>query len=162
LNLHRSLRQALWIAAAATLAITLFLGSRSDGRPRTAEARVEALSEVFACPECSGQSVAQSTAPAALNIRAAIAQMVDEGRTDGEIRALIADRFQERVLLVPDGDGVVGLVWAVPVAVGVVAGAALVVVFRRWRQPLARPATDDDRDLVARFLAERDELTGTR
>jgi cytochrome c-type biogenesis protein CcmH len=162
MNLHRSLRHALWVAAAATLVITLFLGSRSGGGPASAEARVDALSETFACPECAGQSVAESNAPAALNIRAAIAQMVDEGRTDGEIRALITDRFDERVLLVPEGDGVVGLVWAVPVAVGVVAAAALVLVFLRWRQPLARPATDADHDLVARFLAERDELADSR
>ena len=161
MKLSRPLRQALWVVALATLAITLFLGSRSDGRPRSDEDRVTALSTQFACPECEGQSVAQSNAPAALNIRTAIAQMVDEGRSDDEIRALIVDRFQERVLLVPEGEGVVALVWAVPVAVGVVALAGLVVVFRRWRQPLARPATDADRDLVARFLAERDELTGT-
>ena len=161
MRLSRPLRQALWLVALATLAITLFLGSRSDGRPRSDEDRVSSLATQFACPECEGQSVAQSNAPAALNIRTAIAQMVDEGRTDGEIRALIADRFQERVLLVPEGEGVVALVWAVPVAVGVVALAGLVVVFRRWRQPLARPATDADRDLVARFLAERAELTDT-
>lgn len=158
MKLSRSLRQVLWVLAAATFVVTLFLGSRGDGGPRTDAERVDSLAHAFACPECAGQSVAQSNAPAAQNIRTAIAQFVDEGRTDGEIAALLQDRFGERVLLNPQSDGATGLVWVVPVVVGVVALAGLVLVFLRWRRPLGGAVSDADRELVSEFLAERAEI----
>lgn len=155
----RPVRQALWIIALAVLAVTLFVGAQGQSAPPTDQQRVERLAKRFACPECEGQSVAQSNAPAAQNVRTAIADLVDHGRTDDQISAFIVDRFGERVLLTPRRDGVVGLVWVVPVAVGAVALGGLVVVFVKWRQPMSRQVTEADRSLVAAFLAERHELT---
>ena len=47
--------------------------------------------------------------------------MVDRGRTDGEIRSMLVDRFGEDIDYMPSGDGLVGLVWVLPVIVGGVA-----------------------------------------
>ncbi len=161
MRLSRPLRQALWILAAATLAIVLFVGAADTGTPRTDEERAGLLAREFACPECSGQSVAESNATAAVNVRQEIARQVDEGRTDAEIRERIRTQFGEEVLLAPPKTGFTSLVWVVPVAVAVCAFAALGLVFWRWRSPMAEGSgpTADDRDLVDRFLAERDEVT---
>ena len=97
----------------------------------------------------------------AQNIRNAVAEMVADGVPDAQIRGRIVDRFGERVSLTPPAEGVVSLVWVVPVVVAVVAVAALVLVLIRWRRTVGDggEASEADRALVERFLAERDEAT---
>jgi len=152
---------ALWVVALGAIAVALSVGMIADGGPRTDEQRARDLAEEFACPQCAGQSVAESTTPAAVNVRQEIARLVDAGATDAEVRARITDRFGNEVLLAPPSQGVVSLVWVVPVAVGVVSVAALGFVLWRWRDPLADGDPDAaDEDLVASFLAERAEATG--
>ncbi|MGD9753123.1 MAG: cytochrome c-type biogenesis protein CcmH [Acidimicrobiia bacterium] len=157
----RTTRRALWAAAIACLVVVFAVAGRGDGKPPTQAERVEALSRQFACPECSGQSVAVSNAPAAQNIRNAVAEMVADGVPDEQIRGRIVDRFGERVSLTPPAQGVVSLVWVIPVVVAVVAVAALALVLLRWRRTVGDggEASDADRALVERFLAERDEAT---
>lgn len=160
MRLGRTARRVLWLLAAALLVSVFSLAGRGDGKPPTNEERVESLAREFACPECSGQSVAQSNAPAALNIRNAVAAMVADGRSDAEIRALVTDRFGEQVSLVPAAGGFVGLVWIVPVVVALLALAALGAVMVRWRRGIGSigAASAQDRALVERFMAERAEF----
>ena len=114
------------------------------------------LSEEIACPVCEGESVAQSNAPAALNIRREIARSVDAGRTDDEIRAYLARQYGEEQLLRPRGEGLSALVWVVPVVAVVLAagrsGARLPALGATADSPAP---SDEDRELVARFLAGR-------
>jgi cytochrome c-type biogenesis protein CcmH len=114
------------------------------------------LSEEIACPVCGGESVAQSNAPAAINIRSVISQQVDAGRTDDEIRAYLARQYGEDQLLRPRGEGVSALVWVLPVVAVVAAAAGLVVAFRRWSHGTVPAPSDEDRELVARFLGADD------
>lgn len=157
----RRARRVLWALALVCLAIVFAVAGRGDGKPPTQAERVEALSRQFACPECSGQSVAASNAPAARNIRGAVADMVAQGVPDEQIRGRITDRFGEEVSLVPASDGVVSLVWIVPVVVAVVAVVSLGLVLVRWRRTIGEggAASEADRALVERFLAERQEAT---
>ncbi len=161
MRLSRVLRQVLWIIAVALLVAIFAVAGRGDGIPPTNEERVATLAAEFACPECSGQSVAQSNAPAAQNIERAVTELVNEGATDEQIRARITDRFGERVSLVPASDGVVGLVWVIPVVVALLAVAAIIGVLVRWRRGIGAEGTasPEDRALVDEFLAERRELT---
>ena len=154
-------RRVLWLLAVVCLVGVFALAGRGDGKPPTAAERIEGLARQFACPECAGQSVASSNAPAAQNIEAALTEMVTEGRSDAEIRARIVDRFGQRVSLVPASDGLVGLVWVIPVVVGLLAVAALASALWRWRRSIGADGTasEADRALVERFLAERRDLT---
>jgi cytochrome c-type biogenesis protein CcmH len=84
------------------------------------------------CPACSGETVADSQAPVAVNIRKQIARKVAEGESDDEIREDLAATYGDRVILNPPKSGIAGLVWVLPVAVLVAAFAGLVLAFRRW------------------------------
>lgn len=156
-RLDRRRRQALsWAAVVIVVATALAIGTFQGRTPRTAAEREQSLAQEIACPVCGGQSVAQSNAPAAQNIRNSIAQMVDAGRTDDEIRTYLAQQFGEATLMRPKGEGLSTLVWAVPVIVAVVAVSGLVVVFRRWSAKEGQAPTPEDRELVARFLSAED------
>lgn len=124
---------APWVLLAIVVVGALVVGTRPEGS-RTDEERAEAIASTVACPACSGQSVANSDAPAAANLRADIERRVAAGESDDEIRAAYAARFGEEILLNPPRSGTAALVWVIPVVGVVVAGAGLTLAFRRWRR----------------------------
>jgi cytochrome c-type biogenesis protein CcmH len=140
-----------WLAMALVLAAFLTVGfTRADG-PRTNEERVESIAKTIKCPVCRSESVFDSKADASQNIRDEIARQVAAGRSDGEIRSYINDRFKDQgLLLVPSKTGVDSLVWVLPVVALVLAAFGLTLAFRRWRLAPDTVLTDDDRALVQR------------
>lgn len=122
-----------WLALLAVVVSAIVVGT-SDRDARTAEERAADIADSVRCPTCRGQSVADSDAPAAANVRTEIARRVAEGETDDEIRAALADRFGDSILLNPPRSGVAGMVWVLPVVGLVGAVAGLAVAFRRWRR----------------------------
>ena len=127
------MRKLSWLALTVVVVTALVVGV-VDREDASAEARVTRIAESVMCPTCDGQSVADSQAPAANNVRQEIARRVDAGQTDDEIRAALAQTFGRRVILNPPRSGTAGLVWAIPVAALVVALAGLAATFRRWRR----------------------------
>jgi cytochrome c-type biogenesis protein CcmH len=124
-------RRLAWLALAAVIAVALVIGV-TDRSPATAEERARRIGDTVMCPACSGETVADSQAPVAVNIRRQIAGKVAEGKSDREIRDELASRYGERVILNPPRSGVAGLVWVLPVVALIAAVAGLVVAFRRW------------------------------
>lgn len=137
-----------WLVLVALVAGAVAVASLGDPGPRTTAERARAVSEAIKCPTCQGQSVADSSAPAARAIRTEIARRIEAGQTDEEIRDYIAGIYGEENLLTPPRDGVAGLVWFLPVAGLVGAVGGLVMVFRRWRVPDDVAVSDEDRVLV--------------
>jgi cytochrome c-type biogenesis protein CcmH len=141
-----------WSVMAAVVVVALAVGSVGTGEPPTNAERVQALTQQIKCPQCAGQSVAESDVSVSREIRRDIAQRVEEGQTDDEIRAYYASDtvYGPDAILSPPTSGVGGLVWALPVLLLVAAAVVLAVVFRRWSVHGRPGATDDDRALVAR------------
>ena len=140
---------AVIVVAVAALSVAAF-GTRSAP---TAQDRVNAIAATVKCPVCSGESVAVSDAPASQEIRRQIAEQVQQGQTDGQIRSYYAAKYGEEILLTPSASGINVLVWVLPVVALAVALAFLVIVFRRWNDDAAPHATDADRALVEAALA---------
>lgn len=126
-------RWAPWALLAVVVIGALAVGT-GNGEAHTDEERAHDIAETVRCPACSGQSVANSDAIAAQNLRNDIERRVAAGESDDEIRAAIAARFGDDILLNPPRSGVAGLVWVLPVFGLVIAAAALTFAFRRWRQ----------------------------
>jgi cytochrome c-type biogenesis protein CcmH len=150
-----SRRSIIWLGLLAAALSALVISTQVDGPPRTNEDRVRSLSEDFACPTCDGQSVAESNAVVAQEIRRDIRRRVDEGQTDDEITNALVASYDESIDLRPRSGGVVGLVWTVPVVVMVFGFAALASVFRRWRRTEVRSASEADVALVESLRNER-------
>lgn len=152
-----SRRSVIWLGLLAAALSALVVSTQVDGPPRTNEDRVRALSEDFACPTCDGQSVAESNAVVAQEIRREIRRQVDEGQSDAQITDALVASYDESIDLRPRSGGVVGLIWTLPIIVMVFGFAALASVFRRWRNAELRTATDADVDLVEALRRERQE-----
>ena len=143
-------RLAGWLVLAVVLVGALAYGVIDEAGPRSAGDRARNLADTIACPQCEGQSVADSDSVAAKAIRERIDDQIEAGRSDAEIRDELAAAYGDRVLLTPGRSGVSSLVWSLPVVAAVLALAGLVFAFRRWRSDGAQRATDADRALVAR------------
>ncbi len=137
--------RVLWLVVLAVAVGSLVASEAVERAPRTNAERVHALADDFACPVCQGQSLGESDVPVARTIRAAMRTMVDEGRTDDQVRLMLVERFGEQVDYTPTGRGLTGLVWILPVVAGAVAVVAVGTAVRRWSVGGATGATAEDR-----------------
>lgn len=151
-------KQWLWFGLLASMAFLLVVASFDDGGLETDAERISRLSESFACPECRGQSVAESNAGVAVTIRQFIRNEVTAGSTDAEIRDALVVSYSSKVLLNPPGEGFSSLIWVLPVMVFVGGSAAVGWTVRRAGAG-SRDATEADRDLVARARARSDRTS---
>ena len=150
-------RRIAWLVIIAASLSALVIATQVEGPPRTNEDRVRALSEDFACPTCDGQSVAESNAVVAQEIRLEIRRRVDDGQTDEEITESLIASFDESIDLRPRASGIVGLVWALPVFFMVFGVAGLAAVFVRWQNAAVQEASAEDTALVERLRTNRQD-----
>ena len=135
------------------LVVALAIGASGGGGSDTAAARAHRIAEKVRCPTCEGLSAAESDAAASIAIRREIRQRVDSGESEEQILGFLVSRYGKDILLEPEGSGVAGLVWALPVAVGLCAVAGLAFAFRRWSSRPEPAVSEDDRRRVAQALA---------
>ena len=122
----------IWGLFLIVAGLSLSFSGVAESPPLTNSERVSSLASDFACPVCDGQSLAESDVPVAKTIRAAISKMVDEGSSDEDIRKFLVSKFGEDIDYNPDGGGLTGLVWVIPVAAGVAALFGTVLILFSW------------------------------
>ena len=144
-------RFPLWIVLGVVLVVALVVGSGAfDSTPPTAAQRAAAIERGIKCPSCEDLSVADSSAPTAVTVRATVRAQVDQGRTAQQIEQYLEARYGSSIVLDPPARGWSLLVWLLPLLVGAVVVAAFVAVMLR-----RRAATDAD---PTGAEAARDEL----
>lgn len=123
---------------AALIALSL-AGAASAGEERPTLADLE---DEVVCPVCTPETLEQSNSAVAQRIRAFIRQRIAAGDTKSEIKAQLVAQFGEQVLAAPSKSGFNLLAWALPLAGGALAAAALGVLAFRWsRTRDAAPAS---------------------
>ena len=146
------LRWWSWAVLGLALAVVIALAARPTPTSGTSDDRLFSLAAEMKCLACAGESVANSAAPLAVEMRDQIRAQMRRGSTDDEILTYFADRYGERVLLNPSSRGLVSLVWVLPVLVAAASVCGLALGFARWRR-LATDVpevSDEDRRLVDR------------
>lgn len=131
--MSRALRRTSWIAAGVLAVVALAYGTLDEGPARATEDRVNAIAATIRCPQCRSQSAGDSDAATARAVRTEIAERVEAGESDDEIRAYFASRYGAELLLTPPASGVGSLVWILPVVAFVLAASGLTWAFLRWR-----------------------------
>jgi cytochrome c-type biogenesis protein CcmH len=135
----RTPRSPLWLRVAVpvvALGVALLIGSGVfDRAPETNAQRAAAIEAVVRCPSCTDVSVAQSNETTALAVRHEIVRQVAAGRSAAQIEQTLTSQYGPTILLEPPDPGGVPLIWLVPIVLGVVALAAVGLLFwRRTRQ----------------------------
>jgi cytochrome c-type biogenesis protein CcmH len=105
------------------------------------EARAEAIGQQLRCLVCQNESIEDSNADLARDIRAIIRQQVVAGRTDRQIIGYMVQRYGSFILLKPPFDAVTAPLWATPVLALLLGfGVALLAIWQRRRRPPPAPA----------------------
>jgi cytochrome c-type biogenesis protein CcmH len=115
------------------------------------EQRARGISSGLRCLVCQNQSIDDSDAPLARDLRLLVREKLKEGKSDSEIRDYLVDRYGEFVLLKPSFTGHNLLLWVGPFAV-LALGAAVVWANARRRRPAApAPLTAEERAALERM-----------
>ena len=123
------------------LAALVSLAAASDPSERlpdpAQEARARTLFSQVRCLVCQNESIDDSTAELAGDLRKVVREQIAAGRTDGEVKRFLTDRYGEFVLLKPRFSVGNAALWLAPF-LAVLAGLGLLA--SRWRR---REATQD-------------------
>jgi cytochrome c-type biogenesis protein CcmH len=121
------------------------------------EARVMDLAAELRCLVCQNQSLADSHADLAKDLRQEIREMMQQGKSDPEIVDYLVHRYGDFVLYRPPFKATTALLWAGPALLVVVGATALVTALRRRRGPLAddAPLTDAEAARLRDLLGEK-------
>ena len=117
------------------------------------EARARALSSELRCMVCQNQSIDDSDAPLAHDIRVLIRQRIANGESNNDVRDYLVSRYGDFILLKPPLQPDTLLLWLVaPLTLS--AGATVVVLARR-RAAAATPPLSADEEARLAALTER-------
>jgi cytochrome c-type biogenesis protein CcmH len=109
------------------------------------ERRFQMLVGELRCVMCQNQSLADSNAQIAVDLRREVLALMREGRSDTEIRQFLVERYGEFVLYRPRVGASTWLLWFGP-AVVLIGGALLVAGIVRRRAASPAPPADDEQE----------------
>jgi cytochrome c-type biogenesis protein CcmH len=132
---NRATISALAAALAMALALAVPPTFATDAAPTekdpVAQARAVKLSETLRCLVCQNQTIADSNATLAQDLRREVREMIADGKTDAEIRTFMIERYGDFVLYRPRMTATNFLLWAAPVLLLLLGGFIGIRYIRR-------------------------------
>lgn len=121
------------------------------------EKRARSISAGLRCLVCQNQSIDDSDAPLAKDLRVLVRERLVAGDSDGQVLDYVVARYGEFVLLKPPMNSHTLLLWLAPLLL--LAGALLVISRRVFKQPavsaVATPLSDREREELDRLLKDQ-------
>jgi cytochrome c-type biogenesis protein CcmH len=130
------------------------------------EARLKGIAHELRCLVCQNQTIADSDAPLAVDLRQQTRAMIAAGKSDDEIRAYMVERYGDFVLYKPPFNAATAFLWVAPglLIVGGLAGLALMIRRRRDAMAAAAPAPAPDaarrKEIEALLAGDEDAKRG--
>ena len=119
------------------------------------EARLKALAVELRCLVCQNQTLADSNAPLAEDLRREVREMIAKNMSDKEIIDFLVTRYGDFVLYRPPLKTTTTLLWVGPFLLLIGGATALVLALRRRQKKLSDVALSEaERNRVAQLLSE--------
>jgi cytochrome c-type biogenesis protein CcmH len=119
------------------------------------EARLKTLAVELRCLVCQNQTLADSNAPLAEDLRREVREMITKGMSDREIIDFLVQRYGDFVLYRPPWKATTTLLWLGPFLLLIAGATALVLALRRRQKKLADvPLSEAEHNRVAQLLSE--------
>ena len=120
-----------------------------------AEARLKHLAVELRCLVCQNQTLADSNAPLAEDLRREVREMIAKNMSDQEIIEFLTARYGDFVLYRPPLKATTTLLWVGPFVLLTIGATALVItLWRRARTGVEVSVTDEEHRKVEQLLAE--------
>jgi cytochrome c-type biogenesis protein CcmH len=154
--MRRVLAFAGTLLVALALAIPALAVQPDEVLPDPAlETRARALSRELRCMVCQNQSIDDSDAPLARDLRILVRDRLKAGDSDRQVVDYLVDRYGEFVLLKPRVAWHTAVLWASPVLVLLIGVLALVRLRRRAAAPAVAGLTPDEQRRIESLLDGR-------
>ena len=111
------------------------------------ESRVFEIARQLRCPVCVSESVADSSAQLAQQMRELIQQQLEEGRSEAQIFSYFTNRYGDWIMLEPPRRGIHLVVWLLPIVAALLGVGVVTVLVRRWLASAREPIEVDQADL---------------
>jgi cytochrome c-type biogenesis protein CcmH len=151
-----------WRRWAAIAGAALCLAAADEPAQRLAdparEARARALFRETRCLVCQGESIDESDAPLADDLRRLIRARVAAGQSDGQIRDFLVARYGDFVLFRPPLSPANALLWGGPFLVAL-AGLGLLISRQRANPPPAPALSAEEEARLASLQTASDTVT---
>ena len=153
-----TLRTLAIALAAALLAAVAAPAMATDAAPTekdpVAQARAVKLSETLRCLVCQNQTIADSNAELAVDLRRQVREQIAAGKSDDEIIRYMTDRYGDFVLYRPPVKATTVLLWGGPLLLLAIGAFVLARIMRERRAaPEAPPLTAEERARAEALLA---------
>ncbi len=146
---------AAWVPTGLVSAAWAFEPSERLGDP-VLEARAEAIGSELRCLVCQNQSIEQSSADLAHDLRLLVRQRLVNGDTDQQVLDYVVARYGVFVLLDPPFERVTWVLWLMPPLLVLGAAGVLLLRARRRRPDAAVPdLSRDERARAAELLGDQ-------
>jgi len=121
------------------------------------QARVMKLAGELRCLVCQGESLAESHSDFAADMLRKIRALVEQGKTDQEIKDYLVARYGDFILYRPPFSGITLVVWLFPILL-LTAGASLLIfnLKRRRARVKVAPLSEEEQTRVKNLLNEGD------
>jgi cytochrome c-type biogenesis protein CcmH len=133
------------ILATTLLALFCFSAFAIDQAPAfedpAMQTRYERLGRELRCLQCRSETIADSNAQLAVDLRRQLRELMAAGKSDEEIMSYMTARYGDYVLYKPPVEPRTWLLWAAPVLLVLGGGiVAAVVIFRKSKLPDTDPS----------------------
>lgn len=157
----RDVLRSLCVAAMIGCASQAFAVQPDEIMPDPAqEARARALSRELRCMVCQNQSIDDSDAPLARDLRLLVRERIAAGDSDGQVMDFLTARYGAFVLLKPRLQADTLLLWLLP-PLALLVGASLLLVAARRRRAVASgdpgvpPLSTEERAELRELLGDK-------
>ena len=165
-----SVRPAAVLLASTMIAIFAVATGCIREDDLTLEQRAHQLYSQLMCPVCDAQTIDGSNAPIAQSMRLKVRELLDDGKTNSEIKEYFVLRSPEgeAILAAPEGGGFNLLAWIVPFFITFGGVGIALLTIRNLRRSNARSAefaaagsrSATDQNDLAKYLAQVDRDLG--
>ena len=121
-------------------------------KDETLEHRARGLSAHLRCLVCQNQSIDDSDAPLAKDLRTLIREQLVAGKTDEQIMDFVVARYGEYVLLKPRLEPGTIILWGTPFAALLITGTLLLLRRKSAAPAPEAPLTEAERQALQRAL----------
>ncbi|MDR6431463.1 cytochrome c-type biogenesis protein CcmH [Brucella pseudogrignonensis] len=121
------------------------------------EKRARQISAELRCMVCQNESIDDSNAELARDLRILVRERLTSGDSDKQVVDFVVDRYGEFVLLKPRFNAQTAILWGFPVIVLLFGGIALTIAFRRRNAvpDVQKPLSDREKAELSRLLDDK-------
>ncbi|NVD38209.1 cytochrome c-type biogenesis protein CcmH [Ensifer sp. HO-A22] len=117
------------------------------------EARARAISAELRCMVCQNQSIDDSNAELAKDLRVLVRERLANGDSDEAVIDYVVSRYGEFVLLKPRLETKTMILWGMPILLLFIGAMTLLVAaLKRSRQSRGTPLSDDEKEKLKKLL----------